>query len=341
RKAWQVFFAVNVNSIGALERETGWRVGIAPSVGAKGGWSAGALHATVPSVGITNGKGQWGISPPESKGRLASGALAAISKQGVAVVGSARLWVSEGMAVRNKAILRNSTSAARAAGRESVLGGDFNMGPTDLQEAGVLNGMGGITVFDAHMGSCTTMGVSRNRDYFIISKAPAGSAIAAKVQDQYNAAPCAPVLLRVPEQCEQTGMGDKWGLLGTTYEDLLSRRRNFVGADHYERRGHQQLLTYVWEALKTPNVEQASMGQKWVETLRWARRNAKGIPDKAIIAPLLERPRPAWSDRLEREVDGDAGACDGDADASGIGADMITAHRVEVGDLNHPESTIR
>ncbi|CAK0874697.1 unnamed protein product, partial [Prorocentrum cordatum] len=230
-----------------------WRMGVAPSVKTTGGWSAGVVLVTVPSVGIacSRGLGQCGIPPPESKGRVAIGAIAAIDRQGIAA-GSVHLWVSEGKADRNKAILRNFTAAAQAAGRGWILGGDFNMGPL----------------------SSNTQGVTLHRDYYIISKALSDSAIAANVQDQCNVAPRAPVHLRVPGQlapkwmrvsrrlkrwplelptrcssgrtawprllqagqCEQQSMGDYWGRLATSCEDHLNRCHNFVGTELYERK---------------------------------------------------------------------------------------------------------
>ncbi|CAK0825875.1 unnamed protein product [Prorocentrum cordatum] len=147
------FFTVNANAIGTLERalrsmrythtspattaqelqasprtlpcfvqrtqKEGWRLGIATSVRAKaGGRSAGVLPATVRpnSMGYAKGLAAWDISPHESKGHLAIGWIDSLGKQGVST-GTAYIWASEGMTDRNKAILRNSTTAAMAAAR--------------------------------------------------------------------------------------------------------------------------------------------------------------------------------------------------------------------------------
>ncbi|CAK0865267.1 unnamed protein product, partial [Prorocentrum cordatum] len=344
----QGLFTINANSIGALERtmrsirythkdpiimaqelqanehsiscftqrmqKDGWRLGIAPSVRtARGGRGAGVLLATVRPNNMSYARGldTWDISPRESKGRLAIGWVRArgkdLGKEGL-TIGTAYLWVSEGMTDRNRAILRNFTTAAAAAGKYWILGGDFNMDPAELQHTGVVNRMDGAIVFDTSRGSCVASGEARYRDYFIMSKTLLDGPLHVAVQDQYNTAPRSPVLLRVPRLREearwvrvlrrqrrwplqlptgcvagptswprllehrrhtQDDVDRYWGNLANTYEEHLNKYFNYAGLDWHERKGHLQLPTYAWGQLKPPTVHEAAREQQWAEAAEW------------------------------------------------------------------------
>ncbi|CAK0909131.1 unnamed protein product, partial [Prorocentrum cordatum] len=316
------FFTINANSIGTLERtmrsirytckypiimaqelqanehsiscftqrmqKEGWRLGIAPSVRtARGGWSAGVLLATVRPNNMSYARrlDTWDISPRESKGRLA-------------------------------AILRNFTTAAAAAGKYWILGGDFNMDPAELQRTGVVNRMDGVIAFDTSRGSCVTLGEARRRDYFILSKTLLDGPLHVAVQDQCKTAPHSVVLLRVPRLREeerwvrvlrrqrgwplqlptgcvagptswprllehsrrtQEDVDRYWGNLANTYEEHLNKYFNYVGLDWYERKGHLQLPTYAWEQLKPPTVREAAREQQWAEAAEWLGRRLEHV----------------------------------------------------------------
>ncbi|CAK0857407.1 unnamed protein product [Prorocentrum cordatum] len=342
----QGFIAVSANSIGTLERamrsirytnkfpvimaqelqanehgiacftqrmqKEGWRLGISPSVrAASGGWSEGVLLATGRPNDMCYARGldTWGISPRESNGRFAIGWVDALGKQGVAI-GAAYLWVSEGMTDRNKAILRNFTTAAMAVGKYWILGGGFNMDPAGLQQTGVVDRKEGIIAFDTSRGSCVCLGEARRRDYFISKTLLDG-----------------PPHLAVQDQHSQGEVGSYWSNLANTYEEHLNEHFNYVGLEWHDRKGHLQAPTCAWGQLKLSKVCEAGREQQWAEAAEWLGRrlelistavrawrrngkqetlcraqcNANGILEKDIIEPRLERRHPAWSDEPDQE----------------------------------------
>ncbi|CAK0818215.1 unnamed protein product [Prorocentrum cordatum] len=338
-------------------QKEGWRLGIAPSVRtASGGWSAGALLATVRPNNMSYARGldTWDISPRESKERLAIGWVDALGKQGI-TIGTAYLRVSEGMTDRNRAILRSFNTAAMAAGKHWILGGDFNMDPAELQQTGVINRMEGTTVLDTSRGSCVSSGEARHRDYFIISKTLLDATLPVAVQDQFNTAPHSPLLLRLPcireqrrrvralrhrrrwplqlptgcaagptawprllgrERHSQEEVDIYWSDLANTYEEHLDRYFNDDGLKAWRRNGKQ-------------------------ETPSWAQCNAKGILERDIIEPLLERRHPAWSGEADQEGAGEHYSVGTEDNADDLGEINEAARRVEEDWLSLPELTPR
>ncbi|CAK0911116.1 unnamed protein product, partial [Prorocentrum cordatum] len=226
------FYTVNANTVGTLERvmnsikftdsagvrmaqelqadaaklddfrarmhKQGWRIGLAGNTRTSGGWSAGVLIAALCSHGFDyarRGVDTWDISPKGPAGRLAIASGGAALQQGL-LRGGVYLWNSEGSATRNQQILPKWAPAVEAARQAWMLGGGFNMDPSDLHASGLLGRMKGSIVRDQQTGSCGAggeAGVRNTSDYLIVSTSLAVGPLTATALEGFNVAPHLPV----------------------------------------------------------------------------------------------------------------------------------------------------
>ena len=97
---------------------------------------------------------------------------------------SAYLWHSEGMTLRNRAILEKAGLKARAFQGSWMIAGDFNMTPEELEEeAGdLIRRIGGVVIRPAQP-TCKSNSGGRTIDYCIVDARMAGAVTAINVDE--------------------------------------------------------------------------------------------------------------------------------------------------------------
>ena len=111
---------------------------------------------------------------------------------------SVYLWDSEGMTLRNRAILEKAGLQARAFQGPWIIAGDFNMTPEELEdEAGdLVRRIGGVVVRPA-VPTCKSASGGRTIDYCIIDARMAGAVASINVDEDFPSSPHSPLRLRI------------------------------------------------------------------------------------------------------------------------------------------------
>eukprot|EP00972_Heterocapsa_arctica_P075083 11079369-Heterocapsa_arctica.AAC.1 len=152
-------------------RRGGWKLQGAQAVRCDSGrGSAGTCVAASANVGLSQAAGcPFDCSPEGSEGRLSAAWLEGVLRGGVMVM-SVYLWHTEGLTERNIGILNAAGEAAARFGGPWLLAGDFNMTPSELQQAqGWLERIGGVIVAP-QLTTCRTSLGGRTIDFCVVDR---------------------------------------------------------------------------------------------------------------------------------------------------------------------------
>ena len=163
-----------------------------------GGLSAGVGIATRGSINMGLPAGErHDISPGESQGRLALAWSEGIVRGGMIVM-STYLWHSEGMTVRNRAILEQAGLQAKKFKGPWLLAGDMNMTPEQF-EAGAsdwLRKVGGVIVRPTG-ATCRSSSGGRTIDFCVMDARMLGAVASITLDQVFPSSPHYPVRLRI------------------------------------------------------------------------------------------------------------------------------------------------
>ncbi len=156
------------------------------TAGKGGGWSAGVGVAAPTHRGWGGiSAAQWDLSPVESPGRLAGAWLQAGPRGGMAVL-SIYCWASEGMSARNVSLVCRALEVAAACGSAWLIGGDFNVTPSELvATVGSMLDRAGAAIRAPPQPTCyPAAGTARTLDYFLVDARAAAAVSQAEVVEE-------------------------------------------------------------------------------------------------------------------------------------------------------------
>ncbi len=167
--------------------------------GKGGGWSAGVGVAAPTHRGWGGiSAPRWDFSPAESPGRLAGAWLQAGPRGGMVVL-SIYCWASEGMSARNVALVCKALEVASACGSAWLIGGDFNVTPSELvATAGGMLDRAGAEIRAPLQPTCyPAAGRARTLDYFLVDARAAAAISQAEVVEEVAGSPHRAVRVKV------------------------------------------------------------------------------------------------------------------------------------------------
>ena len=141
----------------------------------------------------------WDDSPKDMPGRIAS---AWLNVMGGITLYSVYMRCSERWIERNVQLVRHLASLVQQTEGLWVIGGDFNMAPTELQNHPVFDELKGLAVAPT-WGTCSTTGGWKTYDYFVVHPALKYYVHSIEVDTYANTSPHLPVRLKLRAKVPQ------------------------------------------------------------------------------------------------------------------------------------------